>query len=416
LPTGLDIEWCREQFPALKRQHEGHPVAFLDGPAGSQVPRSVADAVARYLIEINANSGGTFVTSEATDDLLKRAHRAVADFLGSDDPELVVFGPNMTTLTQVLARSLARTWKPGDEVVVTRMDHDANFTPWVQAAEDAGATVRTIGFHADDCTLDLDDLRRTVGGSTRLVAVGAASNAVGTVHPIREIAGIVHDAGAQLFVDAVHYAAHRVVDVKAWDCDYVTCSAYKFFGPHIGMLWGKREFLESLPVYKLRPVSDSVPDRWMAGTQSHEGIAGTLAAIDYLATLGRHHRPELGDSSRRQALVSAFETIRTHERELARRLIDGLGQLPGVRVWGINEPDRFEERVSTVSITHERHSPREMATHLGRHGICTWYGNYYALALTEALGLEPEGMLRIGLLHYNTAEEVDRLCSRLTAL
>ena len=416
MSSGLDVEWCREQFPALRRQHEGAPVAFLDGSAGSQVPQCVVDAVSRYLTEINANTGGTFATSEATDDLLRSAHRAVADFLGSDDPELVVFGPNMTTLTQFLARSLSRTWKPGDEVVVTRMEHDANFTPWVQAAEDAGATVRHIGIRAEDCTLDLDDLRRGMGKNTRLVAVGAASNAVGTVHPMREIAGVVHDAGARLFVDAVHYAPHRIVDVEDWGCDYVTCSAYKFFGPHIGMLWGKRELLESLPVYKLRPVSDSVPDRWMIGTQSHEGIAGTLAAIEYLADLGRRHRPETADGSRRQALAAGFETIRTHERELARRLVDGLGSLPGVRVWGITDPDRLEERVPTVSITHDRHSPKEMATHLGRHGIFTWYGNYFALPLTEALGLEPDGMLRVGLLHYNTTGEIERLCSTLAAL
>ncbi len=412
----LDVDRLRDAFPALSRVQDGEPVVYFDGPAGSQVPRQVADAVRRYLLESNANCGGPFATSEETDALLAAAHRSVADFLGSDDPDLVAFGPNMTTLTLSLARALSKTWRPGDEVLVTRLEHDANFTPWVQAAADAGATVREAAIRPDDCTLDMDDLASKIGGRTKLVAVGAASNAVGTVNPVREIADLAHAAGASVFVDAVHYAPHLPIDVEAWDCDYVTCSAYKFFGPHVGMLWGKRELLESLPVYKLRPPSDTLPGRLMTGTQSHEGVAGTMAAIDYLAGLGRDGADEGDATGRRDALALAFGRIVRHERELTRKLLRDLGSLPGVRVWGITDPGRLEERVPTVSITHARRSPREVAEHLATRGIFVWHGNYYALPLTETLGLEPEGMVRIGLLHYNTAAEIDRLVQALEEL
>jgi len=402
----FDIERCRRQFPALSRTVKGRPAVFMDGPAGSQVPQCVADAVSAYLIDCNANSGGAFVTSDETEALLDRAHRAVADFLGADDPELVAFGANMTTLTLALARSLARTWKPGDEILVTRLEHDANFTPWVQAAADSGATLIEVDFNHDDCTLDLADLEAKLSEKTVWVALGAASNAVGTINPVRRVADLTHAVGARLFVDAVHYAPHGLIDVAAWDCDFLTCSAYKFFGPHVGMLWGKRELLEALPAYKLRPVSDRLPGRWMTGTPNHEGIAGTLAAIDYLADLGR----EPGDASdRRAALQAAFASIVDYESALTRRMIDGLKKIDGVTIWGITDPEQFDQRVPTVSITHERHSPREIATRLGRQGIFVWDGNYYALAVTTALGLEPDGMVRIGLLHYNTEEEIDRL-------
>ena len=412
----LDVHRWRKQFPGLSREVDGRPAVFLDGPAGSQVPLSVAEAVAGYMTRINANSGGPFVTSVETDRLLREGHRAVADFLGSDDPDLVAFGPNMTTLTLALARSLARTLEPTDEVVVTRLEHDANFTPWVQAAGDAGARVRYASIRPDDCTLDLDDLRSKVNRNTRLVAVGAASNAVGTINPVRQIADIAHEAGARLFVDAVHYAPHRPIDVVAWDCDYVACSAYKFFGPHVGMLWGKRELLETLPAYKLRPAPDDLPDRWMTGTQNHEGIAGTLAAIDYLAGLGRAHLPEPDGAGRREALLAAFAVIDAHERELSAHLLRGLSEIEGLRVWGITDPGRASERTPTISATHARHSPARMAETLGCRGIFTWHGNYYALPLTEALGLEPDGMLRIGLLHYNTKDEIDRLLEALNDL
>ncbi len=409
----LDPTSCRARFPALSRRIDGRPVAYLDGPAGSQVPRSVIDAMQQYLIETNANCEGVFATSVESDALLQDARQAVADFLGADDPRLVIFGPNMTTLTLALARAVCREWNPGDEVLVTRLEHDANFTPWVQAARDAGATVRYVGINRSDCTLDLEDLSAKLSERTRLLAVGAASNAVGTIPPMKRIVEMAHAAGADAFVDAVHYAPHRLIDVQDWDCDFVACSAYKFFGPHLGILWGKQELLERIAVYKLRPATDELPGRWMTGTQNHEGLAGTLAAIEYLADLGRDHAPG-GD--RRAALIAAFEAIEQHERRLTRRLLEALGGLEGLRVWGITDPGRLSERVPTCSFTHSSRSPLEVARHLARHGIFVWHGNYYALPVTEALDLEPDGMVRVGLLHYNTAEEIDRLHSALKEL
>ncbi|MEE9125977.1 MAG: cysteine desulfurase-like protein [Planctomycetota bacterium] len=407
----FDIAHCRRQFPALRRQVAGQPAVFLDGPAGSQVPSCVVQAMGRYLTDTNANMHGQFATSRESDAVLRRAHEAAADLVGSREPDLVAFGANMTTLTLSLARALGRTWGPGDEVLLTSLEHDANFTPWVQAAEDAGATVRQAAIRREDCTLDLDDWTSKLGSRTRLVAFTAASNIVGSITPVRELVARAHQAGAQVFVDAVHLAPHLPMDAEGWDCDYLTCSAYKFFGPHVGILYGKREHLEELPVHKLRPSSDAHPYRWMTGTQSHEGMAGTLAAIDYLADLGRHHGGML--PHRRAALEAAFAAIEEHEHNLVRRLLDGLVEVPGVTVWGITDPQRLDQRVPTVAITHAGKTARQMAGELGKQGLFTWSGNFYAVPLTEALDLEPEGVLRIGLMHYNTAEEIDRLLAAL---
>jgi cysteine desulfurase family protein (TIGR01976 family) len=414
MSASFDVEWCREQFPALTRQLHGRPVVYLDGPAGSQVPQRVVDAVGSYLTGMNANHDGRFVTSRESDEMLARAHEAVATFLGSPDPDLVAFGANMTTLTLSLARALSRTWKAGDEILVTHLDHDANVTPWVQAAWDARVEVRHIAIRREDCTLDLDDLEGKLTERMRLVAVAAASNAVGTINPLRLLARRAHDVGALLFVDAVHYAPHALMDVEAWDCDFLVCSAYKFFGPHVGILYGKRPLMEELPVYKLRPASDQLPHRWETGTQNHEGIAGTLAAIDYLADVGRHHAP--GAVWLRPALEAAFSAIRAYETDLSGRLLEGLSGLPEVTVWGISDPGRFGQRVPTLAITHARHTPRKAAELLADKGIFVWDGNFYALPLTEALGLEPDGVVRIGLLHYNTAAEIDRLLDALKSL
>jgi cysteine desulfurase family protein (TIGR01976 family) len=410
----FDVDEVRTRFPALSREINGKPAVYMDGPAGSQVPLRVVEAVGAYLTRSNANCGGTFATSRESDSLLREAHRCVADFLNSPDGDLVAFGPNMTTLTLALSRALARTWRPGDEVLLTRMEHDANYTPWVQAARDAGATVRQVDVHVEDCTLDMQDLRSKLTDRTKLVAVGAASNAVGTINPVKEIVELAHETGAQVFVDAVHYAPHGPIDVEAWGCDFLTCSAYKFFGPHVGILWGKRSPMTELPVYKLRPASDQLPERWMTGTQNHEGIAGTMAAIDYLADLGRSGTPDATD--RRSALVAVYSIIEAYERGLATRMLEALGSLEEVRIWGITDPGRFDERVPTVAITHARRTPEEIASYLGEQGIFVWHGNYYALPLTEALGVEPEGMVRIGLLHYNTANEIDRLIDALSGL
>lgn len=408
----LDLEDVRACFPALERTVGGQPAVFFDGPAGSQVPRRVAVAVSRYLLRTNANHGGPFATSRESDALLDRAHCRLADFVGCRGPDCIAFGPNMTTLTFALSRALGAGWSAGDEVLVTRLDHDANVTPWVLAARDAGATVQHVDIRPDDCTLDMGDFERKLSPRTKLVAVGYASNATGTVNPVAEIIATAQAVGAMTFIDAVHFAPHGLIDVASLGCDFLACSAYKFFGPHVGVMYGRRELLESIPAFKLRPAPDSLPGKWMTGTQSHEGIVGAAEAVDYLADIGRTIDP--ASNSIREALCSAFAAITDHERTLTARLLDGLSAMPEFRVWGITQPERIAERVPTVSITHRNRNPAEMADALARQGIFTWAGNHYALPLTEALGLEPHGTLRIGLLHYNTADEVDRLLAALS--
>ena len=407
----FDLESVRSQFQAFNRTVEGHPVVFLDGAAGSQVPSRVAEAVSGYLIGTNANHGGPFATSVESDAMLDAAHQAAADFLGTADPDTVAFGANMTTLTLAVSRALASTWQPGDRILVSRLDHDANVTPWTLAAHDAGVAVDHIDIHPDTATLDLDTLHDRITDSTRLVAVGAASNLSGSINPVTEITQAAHRVGALVFVDAVHLAPHRLLNVEAWDCDLLACSASKFFGTHVGLLWGRRNLLESLKAYKLRPASNQLPDKWMTGTGNHEGIAGVGEAIEYLADLGRGVDPTA--ESRRQALATAFRAIGNHERELSLGLLDGLVRLPGVTIHGITDADLIDQRVATYSITHDQLSPGELAEHLARRGIFTWAGNHYALPVTEALGLEPGGTLRISALHYNTLEEIERTISAL---
>jgi len=388
---------------------------YFDGPAGTQVPQSVIDAVCHYYTHNNANHGGLYATGRESDAVLDQAHRAMADLLGAENPDTTAFGPNMTTLTFALSRALSKTWKTGDEVIVTRLDHDANVTPWVLAARDAGATVKFVEIHREDCTLDLDDFRSKITDRTRLVAVGCASNSVGTINPVTEICQWARQVGAVSFLDAVHFAPHALMDVELFGCDFLACSAYKFFGPHVGVMWGRRELLEELSAYKVRPATNSLPGKWMTGTQNHEGIAGALAAVDYLADTGRRHA-ENESLDRRTALREAFSAIGDYERQLFARLLAGLAELKDVTAWGITDPDRLTQRLPTVSITHARSRPAELAEYLGDHGIFVWHGNYYALQLTETLDLEPEGMVRIGLTHYNTAAEVDRLLDALAAL
>jgi cysteine desulfurase family protein (TIGR01976 family) len=409
------LELCRRQFPALSRRVGDRLAAFFDGPGGTQVPQRVIDAVSHYLAHTNANHGGHFATSIESDRLLEAAHAGLADLLGIDDPRTVVFGQNMTSLTLALSRSLARGWKAGDEIVLTRLDHDANVTPWILAARDAGAVVRFAGIRSEDCTLDLDELRHLINERTRLVAVGCASNATGGINPVRDICGWAHAVGAQVFLDAVHYAPHGLIDVQAWGCDFLACSAYKFFGPHVGILWGRRDLLERLDAYKVRPAPSELPGKWMTGTQSHEALAGALAAVEYLADLGRLLA---GNDmlSRRAALREMYREVGIYERELVRRLVAGLADIPAIQVYGITDPARFDERFATVSFTHERFTSAEMAQRLGRQGLFAWHGNYYALNLTESLDLEPEGMLRIGMVHYNSFAEVERLIEALHGL
>ena len=417
----FDVHSLRQQFPALQRLRDGRPAVFLDGPGGTQVPQRVIDALVRYLTECNANTHGAFATSRETDVILRQAHEAAADLLNAASPDEVVFGANMTTLTLHLSRAVGRTLRPGDEVVVTRLDHDANVTPWVLAARDAGAVVRRVDIHPEDCTLDLDDLRRQLTPRTRLVAVACASNAVGTINDVGTITRWAHEAGARVFLDAVHYAPHGPIDVQAWGCDFLACSAYKFFGPHVGILWGRREHLEELPAYKVRPAPDTLPDRWMTGTQNHEGIAGVAAAVDYLADIGTRH-PECQEqfpalAGRRRVVHAGLAAVRTYEAGLAARLLAALAERPRFKVWGITDRTRLAWRAPTVAVTLSGQVPDALAEELARRQIYVWSGNMYALELTERLGLEEQGgLLRLGLVHYNTAEEIDRLVAALDEL
>jgi len=401
----FDVASIRRAFPALQSRGGRTPI-FLDGPGGTQTPQQVIDALVHYLSTCNTNHGGVFATSIESDEILTQAHANMAAFLNAPSPDEVAFGANMTTLTFHLSRCLSRTWKAGDEIILTRLDHDANITPWMLAARDAGAVVRWIDIHPEDCTLNLEDLRRQLGPRTRLVAVGAASNAVGTINNIPEIARLTKAVGALLFVDAVHFAPHAPIDVQQWGCDFLACSAYKFFGPHVGVLWGRRTLLEELPAYKLRPAPAELPGKWMTGTQNHEGLAGTRAAIDYLAALA----DPVPGASLRQRLVASLTQIRQYEQELSRRLLEGLAERRAFKVWGIADPQRCSERVPTISITRPGVNARHIARQLAARDIYAWDGNVYALTLSERLGLEEHGgFVRLGLVHYNTAEEIDRV-------
>jgi cysteine desulfurase family protein (TIGR01976 family) len=411
--TQFDVEGLRARFPALSLTHEGRPFVFFDGPGGTQVPDTVIEAVSRYYRESNANHGGDFLTSRRSDAIAAEAHAALADFLGAASADEVKFGANMTTLTLHLSRSLAATMEPGDEIVVTRLDHEANVGPWRSAAADRGLVVREVDIEVEDGTLRLETLDAVLGPRTRLVAVGWASNALGTINPVAEIARRAHTAGALIFVDAVHAAPHLPLDVRAVDADFVTCSTYKFFGPHLGVLYGRRDVLESLPTYKLRPAED----RFETGTGNFEGQAGALAAVEYLADVGRMHAPDDAAAGRRAAIVAGMRAIRRYEMDLYRRLVDGLDALPDVRTWGIRERERFEERTPTAAITFRAASPAPVARALAEEGIATWHGDFYATGLIERLGLvDTGGVLRIGLTHYNTAAEVDRLLASLEAI
>ncbi|MCA9089843.1 MAG: cysteine desulfurase-like protein [Planctomycetaceae bacterium] len=404
--NGLNIEAIRQQFPAFDRHEGDHPVAYFDGPAGSQVPQSVIDAVGHYMAHTNSNCGAPISTSQESDTTLQHAREALADFVGGSDPDEIVFGPNMTTLTLALSRTLGQTWGPGDEVVVTQLDHDANVTPWVLAAQRAGATVHHVPIDLTNCTLDQSAYARLLSPRTKFVAIGYASNAVGTVNPVKQMISAAREMGALTFVDAVHLAPHRLIDVAELQCDFLTCSAYKFFGPHVGVIWGRKDLLEELHPDKLRPSPATGPGKWMTGTANHEGIAGAAAAVNYLSSLGT-------GNTRRDQLATAFDAIACHENALRRRLLEGLQELTEFRLWGLGLNAPESSRVPTVSVTHTSLSPRDMATRLAHLGLYCWPGNHYAVPFTTAAGLEPDGTLRIGLLHYNTVGEVDRLLAGL---
>ena len=409
---GSDVDALRAEFPALRREQDGRPVAFLDGPGGTQVPQRVIDAVAGYLTDSNANHGGAFATSEASDAIVADAHAAVADLLGAGSPDEIKFGYNMSTLTLHIGRSIGATLDPGDEIVVTTLDHEANVSTWEAMAADRGLTVRKVDIREDDVTLDLEDLESKLSARTKLVAVGYASNAVGTINPVREIVARAHEVGALTYIDAVAYAPHGPIDVRALDTDFLVCSVYKWFGPHLGALYGKAEVFDSLPAFKVRPAHD----RFETGTANFESIAGTLAATEYLRDIGRRFG-DPGGSSRREELVAGLQAIVGYERALVTRLIEGLEHIPGLTIHGITDRARFDERVPTVSVSIDGVDPRTAAETLGRQGIFVWDGDFYATGLIERLGkAETGGVLRIGLVHYNTAEEVDRTLDAIASI
>lgn len=409
----LDLNSIRPCFPTLAMQVNDRPAVFLDNPGGTQVPQVVIDAMAGYLLHANANRGGAFATAQRSDAILDDAHAAMADLLGAASPDEIVFGPNMTTLTFAISRALGRDLGPGDEIVLTRMDHDANITPWVLLAEDRGATVRWADFDVEDYTLDMAGLRDLLNERTKIVAVGYASNATGTVNDIVTITRWAHEVGALVFVDAVQYVPHGPVDVQALGCDLLACSAYKFFGPHVGVLYGRYELLDRLRAYKVRPAKNKPPHKFETGTQNHEGIAGALAAVEYLAALSGLDR----SVTRRAQLHAAMTALRAYDHVLSAAILDQLDGIPGLRVHGIVNRSRLAERVPTVSFSWEGHHPRAVAEALGQQGIFVWDGNFYALSVTERLGLEDQGgMVRIGAVHYNTPAEIQRLGDALRQL
>jgi cysteine desulfurase family protein (TIGR01976 family) len=448
-PT-LDLVHIRTQFPALSQTINGHPAAFLDGPGGTQVPQRVIDAISNYLRHTNANTCGAYATSRRTDAVIASARAAMADFLHCAADE-VVFGPNMTSLTFAMSRAIGRDFQPADEILLTRLDHDANVSPWLALAEDRGLTIRWAEINEHDCTLDMADLASKINLKTKLVAVGYASNAVGTINPVREIVRLAHAAGALAYIDAVHYAPHGLIDVADLYCDFLVCSTYKFFGPHMGVLFGKRGHLQRLRPYKVRPNTNAIPNCWEWGTLNHECVAGITECVNYIADLGRHiskdeshvgteknhvgtaaqactERSRSGrpsseariweTSDRRAAIESAYQAIHDHERTLTTRLISGLDEIPELKIYGITDPGNFDHRCGTLAIRAKNQTadttPLALATKLGDRGLFTWDGNYYALSLTEQLDVEKSGgFLRIGLVHYNTAEEVDRLLAAL---
>ena len=408
--AALDLAWVRAQFPALAQSITQQPAVFFDGPGGTQVSQRVIDAIADYLSRNNANTGGAYLTSRNTDRMIAEARSAMGDFLNCDADE-IVFGPNMTTLTYGMSRALGRDLGPGDEIVLTLLDHDANFSPW-KALEEKGVTIRTVRFNEEDCTLDMRDLASKIGERTKIVAVGYASNAVGTINNVAEVVQLARQVEALSYIDAVHYAPHGAIDVRALDCDFLVCSTYKFFGPHMGVLYGKREHLKRLQPYKVRPNTDNIPNCWEWGTLNHECIAGIKGCVDYWEEVGRRARPEV--TTRRTAILAAHEAIHQHEREMTERMIAGLLAIPGLKLYGISDPQRFDNRCATFVVRIEGHTPLELATKLGERGFFAWDGNYYALNLTEQLDVERlGGFLRIGLVHYNTTEEVDKMLRAL---
>lgn len=402
----FDPTSIRSRFPALGRLVNGNPAVYLDGPGGTQVPDTVIEAMAGFLRRGGSNLHGPFVTSHETDDALEGARAAVADLFGASPTE-IAFGQNMTSLTYAVSRAIARTWDRGDNIVLTRLDHDANVTPWVQAANDAGVEVRFADFNPDlGCTLDLESMEAVLDRRTRLVAFSHASNAVGTITPVNDIIERAHSVGALTYVDAVHFAPHGRIDVRASGTDFLVASAYKWFGPHTGCLYGRQELLEAIQPYKLRPSPDAAPDRWETGTQSFESLVGVSAAVDYLASLG-------SGTSRSERIDDAYRSILEHETALSDRFLAGLSEMDHVRLFGLSQS---HGRTPTFAIDVEGRSPADAARSLGSQGLFVWAGDYYAVEVMARLDRSEHGLVRIGFVHYTTIDEVDRTLDALDRL
>jgi cysteine desulfurase family protein (TIGR01976 family) len=407
----LDLEAIRSQFPSLADTDSGVRRIYFDNPAGTQVPLSVVDRMSDCLLRGNANIGGYFPTSGLAAEFVDDARQAMADFVNAPSPDEIIFGQNMTSLTLHVSRSIGQQLSPGDEIVLSQMDHDANIEPWRLLARDRDLEIRWLPFNTETFEFDLDKLDDLLNERTRLVCVAGASNLTGTINDIRAICGKVRDAGAWSYIDAVQSAPHVISDVQEFGCDFLVCSAYKFFGPHQGILWGRREVLEQLDPYKVRPAPEELPWCFEPGTQSHEGLAGTGAAVDYFAGIGE---TLAGAGTRRQRLVTAFEHLFEYEKSLAARLISGLNDIPGVKVQGITAPDSLARRVPTVSFTHSNHRPEVIAEALGKRNIFVWNGHNYGLEPAKALGLlQSGGVVGIGAVHYNTAGEIDETLNAL---
>lgn len=403
----LDVQEVRSQFPALRELFNGQPLIFFDNPGGTQVPQRVINAMTDYMIRRNANVHGAFETSQRTDETIEQARQAAADLFRAELDE-VVFGNNMTSLTYQLCHSLSPEFSPDDEIVVTGLDHDANISPWVRLAEERGCTLHQVDFDVESSTLDMDDLQSKLSPRTKLLAVGYASNAAGSVNDVSTAIRWAKQCSAYTFIDAVQYAPHGLLDVKGLDCDFMACSAYKFFGPHVGLLYGKRKHMNRLRPYQVRPASTISPGSWETGTKNHEGLAGVKAAIDYVADLGVAFGQAAEEDPRRRKLEVAFEVIAQYEQILTKKLVSGLTSIPGVRIYGIAEQEKMNNRVATVALRKQGTTPQQLAEALASANVNATSGNFYALSYTERLGVELSGgLLRLGLVHYNTQSEID---------
>ena len=407
----FDLQVIRQQFPSLDR-----PAIFLDNPAGTQIAKHSLDRINKYFLECNANHEGMFETSRRSDEILHEAHSAMADFLNASRPEEIIFGNNMTTLTLHMSRSLARNLQAGDNILVTRMDHDANIAPWMLVAEDKGCNLLWVDINVEEGTLDLDSFAKALEKKPKIAAFGYASNLLGTINPVKKMTKMAKDAGALVYIDAVQYAPHGPIDVQDIGCDFLVCSSYKFFGPHAGALYGKYDLLNELKAYKVRPASDELPYKFETGTQNHEGIAGVLGALEYFEWLGKQFGAqqelawkEAGFAGRRLELKKGMSAMQAYETELSKKLIGIVESVPRTRIHGVTDMDRLDERVPTVSFTVEGKDPEQLAKAIGDENIYVWNGHNYALAIVERLGLlEAGGMIRVGPVHYNTMDELER--------